>query len=168
MLVHINYHVSTLPIRNGNRTARSSASFPPLCKYLTYKEWKLFCNATWIIKHNFLCKYLTYKEWKQFLRCYPTSLSSYVITFTINNIQTCYIYSIFIFYSYSVVVYLNKIKNSSIIQCYYLLLKNGCIINVGVWLLPISTFFIIINKKNSKSPVHNNYTWRRCSYERPS
>ena len=115
-----------------------------------------------------LRKYLTYKEWKQFLRCYPTSLSSYVITFTINNIQTCYIYSIFIFYSYSVVVYLNKIKNSSIIQCYYLLLKNGCIINVGVWLLPISTFFIIINKKNSKSPVHNNYTWRRCSYERPS
>ena len=45
---------------------------------------------------------------------------------------------------------------------------NGSIINVGVWHLPISTFFITINKKTSKSPVLNNYTWRRCSYERPS
>ena len=93
--------VSTLPIRNGNF----------ICKLFGYFV-------------ALLGKYLTYKEWKRFLRCYPTSLSSYVITFTINNIQTCYIYSIFIFYSYSVVVYLNKIKNSSIIQCYCLFMKN--------------------------------------------
>ena len=118
--------VSTLPIRNGNRThflkllkisPQLYVSTLPIRNGNISTNWRDNSGGS-------ICKYLTYKEWKRFLHCYPTSLSSYVITFTINNIQTCYIYSIFIFYSYSVVVYLNKIKNSSIIQCYCLLLKN--------------------------------------------
>ena len=65
--------VSTLPIRNGNHSAKSiPVSTAALCKYLTYKEWKLDRAKSILEK---LRKYLTYKEWKRFLRCYLTSLS---------------------------------------------------------------------------------------------
>ena len=35
-------HVSTLPIRNGNKHCIDCSILHPLRKYLTYKEWKLF------------------------------------------------------------------------------------------------------------------------------
>ena len=143
---YVSPFVSTLPIRNGN-TPFFLLFFIYLsfCKYLTYKEWKqnlsvLYfkncCVSTLPIRNgnsrrvepsenlDYESKYLTYKEWKRFLRCYPTSLPSYVIIFTINNIQICYIYSIFISSSNPVVYYLNKIKNSSIIQCYLPFIEN--------------------------------------------
>ena len=40
--------VSTLPIRNGNFSDfMKTAFFNSSCKYLTYKEWKLFVDANW-------------------------------------------------------------------------------------------------------------------------
>ena len=60
-------NVSTLPIRNGNRTAtpimkKHICHF--VCKYLTYKEWKLLVSINTYSLYD--RKYLTYKEWKQF------------------------------------------------------------------------------------------------------
>ena len=57
--------MSTLPIRNGNRT-----NIVPLPEaqyrgeYLTYKEWKpevSICDAAYRLQGE----YLTYKEWKR-------------------------------------------------------------------------------------------------------
>ena len=86
-----------------------------------------------------------------------TGSVTYVITLNINNnIYTSYIYSIFISSSNSVVYYLNKIKNSSIIQCYCLFMKQYIYMYVIlVYKIKCDLDILMWSYKSSFPCVHN-------------
>ena len=46
-----------------NKPINNILLFPPICEYLTYKEWKLV-SVHFLYYALSPCEYLTYKEWK--------------------------------------------------------------------------------------------------------
>ena len=67
--VSLDFHVSTLPIRNGNSIAlmirHILSALLLLSEYLTYEEWKRYsCSYYLLVLKPETSEYLTYKEWK--------------------------------------------------------------------------------------------------------